>query len=418
MSLARYALYLWGAALPFVSFTNEKLSASGDLSGRFTAADFFGVLTILFSLPAGRWLRPNSSFPTLTGVALLLVAGAASFFAVLFSTTSQPLSGIVMPWLILSFLMILSARGAVLLRSERDIAVLMTCVAAGACVESIIVSHDLLARLWGGGMWFRDPMDMRMRGTFRASGQLAQYGFVVGSVLFALAAWPGTKRAGTRLWWSVTGVFLMLYPVFTTRRSGIGAFAILVAVWIALSQFYGSPGVRKAFPVLLPAALVLFGYLGQAEYRTFLLGRVASAQQRVAPGEGFLVQQIADAAESIGRNPVFGVGWGLSRSESRTSNEMHSTYLAVLVDAGLVGVVAFGAFILSLLLMSWRLVLLTKRTSYFELSLRFFAVLAAQLVFWIHNRGLRDRGFFLFLAVFSASAHLIRSRLREEKSAS
>lgn len=411
--LARYALFLWGATLPFVSFTSEKVSTGGALSARFTVSDFFGVLAIVLSLPAGKWLRPSAFFPTLTSGGVLLSAAAASFFAVLFSSTAEPLTGIVMPWLIMAFLLLLSARGTVLLRGERDIILLMTCVAAGACIESFIVGHDLLSRLWGGAMWFRDPMDLRLRGTFRASGQLAQYGFVVGSVLFAAAAWPGGGRARTRLWWSVTAVFLMLYPVFTTRRSGIGAFAVLLVVWIVLSQLYGSPGAKKAMPVLIPAGLILFLYLGQAEYRSFLIGRVAAAQERVAPGEGFLVQQIKDASDSIARNPWFGVGWGLSKGESRTSNEMHSTYLAVLVDAGLVGSIAFGVFILNLLATSWKLILLTKRTPYFELALRFFAVLVAQLAFWIHNRGLRDRGFFLFLAVFAASAQYIKSRRRE-----
>lgn len=412
MNLARYALYLWGALLPFVSFTSEKMSAT-DLSSRFTAADFFGFLLIALSLPAGRWLRPNSFFPVMTAGALLLVAAAASFFAVLFSSSVQSLSGIIAPWLIFAFLLTLSARASTLLRNERDIAILMSCVAIGGCVESFIVGHDLLSRLWGGAMWFRDPMDLRMRGTFRASGQLAQYGFVVGSVLFALAAWPGAKRARIRLWWSLTAVFLMLYPVFTTRRSGIGAAAVLLLLWIVLSQIYGSPGVRKALPVLFPAVLILFAYLGQAEYREFLVGRVASAQRRVAPGEGFLIQQIGDATESISRNPIIGVGWGLSRGESRTDNEMHSTFLAVLVDAGVVGALAFVVFILNLLSKSWKLVLMTRNTPYFELALRFFAVLVAQLVFWIHNRGLRDRGFFLFLAVFAASAHYIRFHRRE-----
>lgn len=417
MSFARYALFLWGALLPFVSFSDEKMAAARDLSSRFTAADLFGLLLIVLSLPAGRWLRPNAFFPALSAGVLLLVAGTASFFAILFSTSAQPLTGILSPWVIFAFLVVLAARGSALLRSERDILLLMTFVAIGAGVESFIVGHDLLSRFWGGGMWFRDPMDLRMRGTFRASGQLAQYGFVVGAVLFSLAAWPGVKRARTQLWWSLTAVFLMLYPVFTTRRSGIGAFVVLMVVWIGLSQFYGSPGVKKALPVLVPAGLILFAYLAQAEYRGFLVGRVAAAQQRVAPGEGFLVLQLRDAMDSIARHPVFGVGWGLSQSESTISNEMHSTYLAVLVDAGLVGVLAFLAFIVNLLSKSWKLVLMTRRTPYFELALRFFSVLVAQLVFWIHNRGLRDRGFFLFLAVFAASADLIRNRLRQEDAA-
>lgn len=415
MSFARYALFAWGFALPFVSFTSEKMS-TGDLASRFTVADFFGALAIVLSIPAGRWLRPRPDFPSLTAGALLFVAGTASFFAVLFSTTAEPLPGIVAPWLILAFLLLVSARGAASLRGEGDIAVLISAVALGACLESLIVGHDLLSRLWGGAMWFRDPMDMRMRGTFRASGQLAQYGFVVGSVLFAAAAWPSDGRARQRFWWSVTGVFLMLYPVFTSRRSGIGAFLVLLVVWLAVSQAYGKPDGRKILPVVVPAALIMAMYLSQAEYRNFLLGRVAAAQERVAPGEGFLMQQIADASESIARNPLLGVGWGLSRSESRTNNEMHSTYLAVLVDSGLTGVIAFGAFILSLLYSAWMLVLRTKGTPFVEFSIRFFAALSAQLVFWIHNRGLRDRGFFLFLAVFAASSFVIKSRGRERAS--
>jgi O-antigen ligase len=413
MSFARYALFLWGALLPFVSFSVEKGGAAKDLASRFTAADVFGLLAILFSLPAGRWLKPNSFFPAMTGGALLLVAAASSFFAILLSSSGEPLSRLMTPWLIFAFLMILSARASVLLRSERDIAILMTCVAVGACLESFIVGHDLLSRLWGGAMWFRDPMDLRMRGTFRASGQLAQYGFVVGTVLFALSAWPGKICARTRLWWSMTAVFLMLYPVFTTRRSGIGAFAVLILIWIVLSQVYGSPDARKVLPVLVPAALFLCIYLAQAEYRDFLFGRVARAQQGVATGQSFLFIQLQDAKESIPQNPVFGVGWGLSKSESSTGNEMHNAYLAVLVDSGLVGAFAFGAFILSLVFGSWKLVRMTRHTPYFETALRFFAALTAQLVFWIHNRGLRDRGFFLFLAVFAACAHHIKTRRSE-----
>lgn len=413
MSLARYSFFIWAALIPFVSFSAEKGGGPKGLLSRFTAADVFGFLTILFSLPAGRWLRPNSFFPAMTAGALLLVAAASSFLAILFSSSGEPLSGLLMPWLIFAFLVILSARGSALLRSERDIVVLMSCVAIGGCLESFIVGHDLLSRLWGGAMWFRDPMDLRMRGTFRASGQLAQYGFVVGAVLFSLSAWPGKVRARTRLWWSVTAVFLMLYPVFTTRRSGIVALVVLLVVWIALSQVYGSPDARKALPVLVPAGIFLCVYLAQAQYRDFLFGRVTSAQANVASGESFLFQQLWDAAESISHNPVLGLGWGQSEGASRTGNEMHNAYLAVMVDSGLVGVLAFGAFIGSLLFWSWKLVRMTRHTPYFETALRFFAALTAQLVFWIHNRGLRDRGFFLFLAVFAACAHYIKTRRSE-----
>lgn len=414
MNLARYSLFLWGALLPFVSFSVDKSAAAKDLSSRFTPADVFGLLAVILSLPAGRLLKPNSFFPAMTAGALLLVAAAASVSAILFSAANQPVLPLMAPWLIFAFLVLLSSRAAVLLRNERDIVYLMIAVAVGGCLESFIVGHDLLSRIWGGAMWFRDPMDLRMRGTFRASGQLAQYGFVVGAVLFAFAAWPGIARARTRLWLSLTGVFLMLYPVFTTRRSGIGAFLVLMVVWIVLSQIYGSPDARKVLPVVLPAGLFLGVYLAQAQYRDFLFGRVTVAQQRVASGEGFLYDQFQDAVESVSRNPVLGGGWGLSKgSGSRSQNEMHNAYLAVLVDAGLLGGLAFCAFILGLLSRSWHLVRATRRTPYFETALRFFAVLVAQLVFWIHNRGLRDRGFFLFLAVFAACAHLIKSRPRE-----
>lgn len=412
MTPARWALYLWGFSLPFVSFAGEKVVAR-DLSSRFTAADLCGVLVILLSLPAGRWLRPNAFFPALSAGFLLFVAAVSSSLVVLMSASVEPLSSIAAPWLILAFLVVLSARASALLRGERDVVVLMCWVAAGGLVESFIVGHDLVARFVGAAMWFRDPMDLRMRGTFRASGQLAQYGFVVGAVLFALSAWPGL-RARTRLWCSLTAAFLALYPVFTTRRSGIGALAVLLLTWIALSRLYGTPGVRKALPVLVPAGLLLLAYLGQAEYRSFLVGRVAAASQRVAPGEGFLVQQALDAGESLAKHPFFGVGWGLSESASRSGNEMHSTYLAVLVDAGLAGALAFCAFIGDLLFRCWRFIRLSRGTPHLELAIRFFAALVAQLAFWVHNRGLRDRGFFLFLAVFAACAQLARARAKEE----
>lgn len=416
MTPARWALYAWGAALPFVSFASEKAAAK-DLASRFTLADLFGVLLIALSLPAGRWLSPSPYFPSLSAALLLLCAGASTFFVILMSSSVEPLSSILAPWLILVFLTLLSARATALLRSEKDFAYLMCAVAVGGCLESLIVGHDLLARFWGGAMWFRDPMDLRLRGTFRASGQLAQYGFVVGSVLFAAAAWPGWLKARTRLWWSLTAAFLMLYPVFTTRRSGIGAAGVLVLAWAALSWVFGSKGVRKALPALVPGGLILVAYMAQAEYREFLVDRVASATERVAPGEGFMVQQIHDAGQSLARNPMFGVGWGLSSSESRTRNEMHSTYLAALVDGGLVGAFAFLVFLLELFYRSWVFVQWSRRGPYLELSLRLFAALAGQAVFWVHNRGLRDRGFFLFLAVFSACAQLARAQARKEAAA-
>ncbi|MEK7389801.1 MAG: hypothetical protein AAB036_08880 [Elusimicrobiota bacterium] len=364
MNFARYCLYFWGASLPFISFSREKAADVSSLSDRLAAPELFGLLLVLLSLPAGRLLRPNSFYPSVSMGFLLFMAGVSTMLAALYIPPGQSLVTYTSQFLIFGFLVALSMRACVLLRGEREILIFASCIALGGFIESLIVGHDLAARLVGASMWFRDSMDLRARGTFRASGMLAQYGFVVGGVLFALASWPKGIGLRTRLWWTLTSVSLLMYPIFTTRRSGIAALFVLMTVWIVLNQMHGLQGLKKSVPVLVPVSLILFGYLSQPEYRDFLFGRVTSAHQKVSSGHSFQSDQIDDARQSASKRPFFGVGWGLSTGASRTENEMHSTYLAVIVDAGLAGFIAFLALLWSLFRASWRLLKMTKQTPY------------------------------------------------------
>jgi hypothetical protein len=112
----------------------------------------------------------------------------------------------------------------------------------------------------------------------------------------------------------------------------------------------------------------------------------------------------------VGEWLPFGVGPGNSRSFLPLGLELHNAHLALVVDLGLLGLLAFY-------LLLWRLPLTrgaspTKGSNNLISRQALLAFLVCATVIMLHNRLHRERGFMLFLGIAAQLAAVSAVRLR------
>jgi hypothetical protein len=390
--------FIVGISLPLVSLKEEK-GLSGGTVERVILADIMVLASLGFSSLMGRLRLSTPSVLYFFALSFSLV------FACLRAggEVTSPLidfSALVMAFLYLVF-------AYTVCDSRRGLQVLMLGLFLGVCWQGIIVLHDYFFP----SQWFPDPMSGRVRGTFRANGQLAAYGFSLAGILLTLG---GSLFESPRLrrWLLAAGLLAIFFVVAASRRSGLAG----LVIWLILYLGFDMNKRWTAGHTVLLTLLLLMGVGASLHLDTladsFLGQRVTSAVERVEDGDSFTQYQFETVMGNIEEWFPFGYGVGLGFTHTQVNKalEIHNGHLALLAELGLASLLAFYALVLRPL---------------FEFSssdprcsrgpnpgaganhrLRALAMgfLLAGAIFMIHNRLHRDRGFMLYLGMLSALA--------------
>jgi O-antigen ligase len=178
---------------------------------------------------------------------------------------------------------------------------------------------------------------------------------------------------------------------------------IVMAVWAILVLIFAWPLRRRIFYRALAgsaAALVLAAVLFWPQISTsFAANRLEDGVKGLASSEGFIRNQFAHTLESAPEWFPWGFGPGkgkLVNREDLQEHEIHNGLLAVVVELGAFGLLAFLGMVLGPL----------ARLRYLGRNDRSLAVLTAtflltSLVFMTHNTLYRDRTFLVFLGILS-----------------
>lgn len=388
------ALSLYGLCLFFLPYT--KLGIPLGLF-KFILSDFFlllsAVVVLICRLRDGDWRLPKR----LTGVVVFF----GLLFAVLLSTIGVAVDyfrffASVLPWVYIALFLFLSA----LLYQRHQakfIRIVFLFSAASLVVSTIPLYLNFLL-----GISFPSMFDW-IRYTFMTGNpnQYAAYLLTTTFVLLLIIE----RFYPQRRWWSYALLALVTLPAFGTGSQT--AFVIMLAL-VANYFFYRFLFLRwwKKALIVAPALMALL-YLG-ANYQQILLSmehiggvrRAAKILSLILEGDpsqsesniDVRVTQLEDAAEIFPEHPILGVGLANFKAYHKR-HELHNTFGAILIEAGLIG---FTALMLFFGAIGWQML-----AAGVPWPLRLF-VLGNYLLFMVMNLThlyLRERWSWVFLLV-------------------
>jgi O-antigen ligase len=319
---------------------------------------------------------------------------------------------------IIIYVFVLAGVAGKVVRDARTVKRLLTAMAIGAAVEAVVIAHDSLGVMGLGSVWFTDYAMHRMRGTFRASGQLGQYGMAALFLCYAFAAWPGLKRPWRVVVYGIAATS-GLGAYFAARRSAV--FCILLwGALLAVRSLLTKSGRKSIIPVVLLAMLVgvvLWQSLRQGEFAEFSGGQFAVLRPDAlgnlyAEGHWFR-QQVSDGLRIIRDNPLLGCGIGHAVFLTSDLKEIHNGYLSLLVETGVIGAILFALPIILVFRAAWSVWRLSNGTPWRDFAERLGLALVGWIPFSIHNRLWRDRAFWLAVIIV-LSMEVVLRRYRQQ----
>ncbi len=406
----RGLMLLVGAALPLISLSRTFTGAEETVSllQRIAPVDVIVVMGIV-------GLAVSSKFR-------LHLSGFVYLFAILFSAAvGVVVSGGGMSVVTASSAMIVAflyfVFGYNVSRSPALTRMLVAGIAVGVCWQLVIVAHDFFS----GTHWFAAQAGWLVRGTFRATGQLASYGFSTVGLLLALG-WVVFRGRWSRLFIILAGMAGMFFVVAAGKRGG----TIAIGCWVLASLLIGFlRGRGRGYAVLLVLSLTavgLIGAFGEQLVESVFGRRLADGMALVGSGGSFTHLQFQSVMERIAEWFPLGLGPGLGYMLDYTGTyEIHNGLLALLVETGVLGLLGFCwllARAASGQLKRLPAARLTRAGGSAGLVQSLvLAFILASVVKMCHGTLFRDRGFLLFLGLATGIASvLVRKPEHEEKS--
>lgn len=274
--------------------------------------------------------------------------------------------------------------------------VLLWGVIAGVFWEGVIVAHDYM---YSGAQWFPDTNERRVRGTFRACGQLGAYAFAAAAICFTGSAIQFCRKWLSRWLLSAGGLSLFII-VAASRRSAIFSVLGAVALHFVLAFRFG---ISRSQVVLLMGIVGIAAgfYLNRNTLQdSFLASRMTHKIEELGTGESWTELEFESAMHHVFEWFPLGLGMGRGKNVSHDGwHELHNGNLSLIVELGLPGFLVFYAILGFPLWRSAR-ALVSGRAQVYNLVL--FCTLIGAVAFMIHNRLHRDRTFMLFLGLATA----------------
>jgi hypothetical protein len=319
-----------------------------------------------------------------------------------------------------------------------ELAVLVYLLVIYTVLENVIVSGDDIRKIlgvWLGvatvvvgiGLWdgvahlvglpqiigpVTEVVPWRYGSTFRHYGQLAIYLHETFFVALAYASLPGNSRR-TKLWLAALELGILALIPFTPRRSTYLAFAVSLAAFSLIARSLGR--MLRVGLLLVVGALLAGAILSQsAEFMEYFRGRVEVLQPQQAGEQIFLREQVAGALEAFSENVALGIGLGGFQGSRYDAfgNEVHSTYLQILAETGVVGFVALFLFLMMILKLAHQNFHALKDPDWLLFSQIIFAELFGLFVSAAYNRHLRDHSFWILLAVIATLNRWLKHKCR------
>jgi hypothetical protein len=383
-----FLAFLIGALIPLISLRTTLGTAAASFQERIAIVDILTLFLIIIFILRG--IRFHLSI-VLYGLSLLVSLFIANILAV---TYEEWQSGIVNGIALLVALCYWVV-GYNISRHKLLMHYLILGLMFGLFYEFLIVVHDYFATT----QFFPDVMRGRVRGTFRANGQLGIYGYVMAGIIFTISySWFNkTKVKFVILSLGLAAVFIV---VAASRRSAM----ISLAIWLVAFLLLAIPSFKihhlVAIIVCLAIGIMIFNATSDEFTVGFTWQRLVNAFETLETPNAFTFRQLQRATDNI--SAWFPFGMGLGRwSGNYDIHELHNAHLALLVESGLISFVVFCHLMLLPILRNRHTPSLTKYA--------IIGFIIASFFMMFHNTLHRDRTFMLTLGLFANYMNLLEA---------
>ena len=228
--MSRLLIFSVGLIFPIISLFTSHSRYATSLGERIVPVDVLIIATLTFLVLTGRGLRLSHQ-----GRFYLFSLVLSTIIGILrsHSTTEAPLLATSFIALFVAFLYYVLAyniaRWPVLTQA------LIIGLCASVLWEAVIVFHDFFSP--PAAKWFVDNFEYRVRGTFRTSPQLGDFGFSAAGLLLTVGWAVFDDKRARRLTW-VAGLLAATFVIAASSRSGIAALACWAVAYIATAWRY------------------------------------------------------------------------------------------------------------------------------------------------------------------------------------
>lgn len=244
-------------------------------------------------------------------------------------------------------------------------------------------------------------------GTFRNTGQAGAFFGMYLAILIPGFLAGLIKPTRVQLGLLLSIVFAL---VFTSKRAALIGLAVGLCV-LAVTMLFSTSKRDKKFGL---AIIVMLVFLAPLAYYAFLWGldniegmawRFGRKFNQYAVEdfqEGFLAENIAAMKTAFEINPLVGVGLGNVAGVITEKYEIHSTYLAILGNGGLLGAVAYLYF---MFVHGWQASRFRGSDPYAMYLRYYIPMLVGLVIAWAYTYHLRKREFWILFLLVSLVVH-------------
>lgn len=396
--------------LSFISKTITTYEGSATVLGRITFADIFGALSIIFGIK-----QVVLGFVKSRKISIIYYAGV--FMVLLFFApimwSLNPLATII-ECLIVLFLLVVSVCLFYQFK-EKLLTVVIPFLIYTLIVSSVLGFYDLLASTIGLPRIFAQRNDGEAISGFRNAGQAGAYYLIFLSMLIPLRNSSLYPELSPRIR-KLLNIALIVGICFFFATGKIAAYIGLVAGVF----FYAvkNRNIKTVFLILFSFIPIFFIYINLEQIAPDVYNRI---QNKI---ETRIVQNV----EGTSQNSFFETNWGgaIATFEEYPytgsglggfvgnihAYEVHSTYLKMLAETGLVGTFGYILFMFLVLLLFIKPKIHDRNVYYDYLSdmLPFFL---GCVISWSYTYHLRKREFWIFIALLMITRYMAKKKALE-----
>lgn len=384
----------------YFSFVTQTFSESGTnpVLSRLTFSDLFGILALVFGLKyLSNGLREVISISKIYSAAFFMV-----FLFFMSSLYSFQITSSLIETSIILFLILISL---IIFESFKDnfLDKFIPLIIYVAISASIIGIYDYVAEITGLPKIFPSRASGEVLSGFRNAGQAGAYFLIIITILFPL------RFSGLYYFLSVRNrkllniaLFLsILFLFFTGKIAVYIGFVIGLFIYAIIQR-----NMKTIIGIFLMILLGSFIYVNIETIAPELYSRITSKVhtriinriQGDQDDNNFISSNWGEAIRAFEDRPITGTGLGAFTNNYKSEYEVHSTYLKMLGETGIIG--SFGYLIFIIMFISlFKLRKLKDVNPFADYLHKMFPFIIGCLVSWSYTYHLRKREFWILFVV-------------------
>jgi len=384
----------------FLSFITHPIDdpISGNIIfKRVTFSDIFGALAIMFLInKLWRGFFLSLQIKKVYANAYLMIL--AFFLPILFSLnkTSTLIENIIVFFLITISILIFFT-------FKDNVNIILKIIINTSLIASIIGLYEWFANLYNLPTLFPKKNHLSMVSGFRNAGQAGAYFQIMLSILIPLNFSKLKKYLPNKdkIKLTISIIISIIFLISTGKVSAYIGFIIGLFLFILINR-----KISIIFSFAFISFLMLFIYFNiskiapdfirDIEWRV-RVRTVDKINENPNNNNDFLAKNWGGAINAFTEHPLFGTGLG-AFDGIYEDHEVHSTYLKMLGETGLIGTIFYSIFLISLIHIFYVSYLYRKKNIYFEFLYLITPFMIGNIVSWMYNYHLRKREFWILLS--------------------